>query len=92
MESGLRRQQERAGSSSGQQEPGKEFMEASAFSGTCALDSVLQGEHKCMHVSYGVQEGRFVQTLLLKGSSLSSLWRSHQFFPLVSLMLSCITV
>lgn len=57
MESGLRMQQERAGNnnSSGQQEPGKEIMEASASSSTCALDSVLQGEDEYMHVSYGVK-------------------------------------
>lgn len=62
MKSGLRMQQERAGNSSnsGQQEPRKEIMEVSSCSNTCALDSVLQGKDKYMHINYSIQDGRFV--------------------------------
>lgn len=64
MESGLRMmQQERAGNSSnsGQQKPRKEMMEASACSSSCALDSVLQGKDKYMHIHNSMQDRRFVQ-------------------------------
>lgn len=58
MESGLKMQLGREGNSSnsGQQEPRKEILEASACSNTCALDSVLQGKYKYLHVNYSVQD------------------------------------